>query len=191
MTACRGGTPSPADEKGLFAPWGLVFHYKTLSLKEKRPNMWELYDALLAGLPRGGTISRAISGERWTLVENDLGGSGYAMTTEGDTVPAHFPNGIEGMRIKVAAGAAKSWNLMEAGLGIAAINSFYNTPERMAELGCAAPDDHYCTRGLDVAGRTVGLIGPLRMPPGPRENSSWTRRISSSSRSHPPYWLGR
>ena len=113
--------------------------------------MWELYDALLAGLPRGGTISRAIPGERWTLVENDLGGSGYAMTTEGDTVPAHFPNGIEGMRIKVAAGAAKSWNLMEAGLGIAAINSFYNTPERMAELGCAEPYDNYCTRGLDLA----------------------------------------
>ena len=128
--------------------------------------MWELYDALLADLPRGGTISRAIPGERWTLVENDLGGSGYAMTTEGDTVPAHFPNGIEGMRIKVAAGAAKSWNLMEAGLGIAAINSFYNTPERMAELGCAEPYDNYCTRGLDLAGRTVGLIGHLRMPPG-------------------------
>ena len=120
--------------------------------------MWELYDALLAGLPRGGTISRAIPGERWTLVENDLGGSGYAMTTEGDTVPAHFPNGIEGMRIKVAAGAAKSWNLMEAGLGIAAINSFYNTPERMAELGFVNDENyagmvvrHYAAKGYGRA----------------------------------------
>ena len=120
--------------------------------------MWELYDALLADLPRGGTISRAIPGERWTLVENDLGGSGYAMTTEGDTVPAHFPNGIEGMRIKVAAGAAKSWNLMEAGLGIAAINSFYNTPERMAELGFVNDENyagmvvrHYAAKGYGRA----------------------------------------
>lgn len=128
--------------------------------------MWELYDALLSGLPRSGTISRAIPGKRWTLVETDLGGAGYAMTTEGDTVPARFPDGIEGMRIKVAAEAAKSWNFTEAGLGIAAINAWYNTKARVAELGCAEPYDNYCLRGLDTAGRKVGLVGHLRMPPG-------------------------
>lgn len=40
--------------------------------------MWELYDKLLAGLPRTGTVTRATAGERWTLVETDLGGAGYA-----------------------------------------------------------------------------------------------------------------
>lgn len=81
-------------------------------------------------------------------------------------MPAHFPNGIEGMRIKVAAGAAKSWNLMEAGLGIAAINSFYNTPERMAELGLRRALRQLLHPGTRPRGRTVGLIGHLRMPPG-------------------------
>ena len=48
--------------------------------------MWELYDALLAGLPRTGTVVRTTAGERWTLVETDMGGAGYAMTTEGDSI---------------------------------------------------------------------------------------------------------
>ena len=134
---------------------------------EKRvSNMWELYDALLAGLPRTGTVARTTAGERWTLVETDMGGAGYAMTTEGDSIAPRYPKGIEGMRIRVAAEAARSWNFIEAGLGVAAINAFYNTPERMAELGCAEPYDNYCLRGLDVTGRKVGLIGHLRMPPG-------------------------
>lgn len=134
---------------------------------EKRvSNMWELYDALLAGLPRTGTVARTTAGERWTLVETDMGGAGYAMTTEGDSIAPRYPNGIEGMRIRVAAEAARSWNFIEAGLGVAAINAYYNTPERMAELGCAEPYDNYCLRGLDVTGRKVGLIGRLRMPPG-------------------------
>ena len=128
--------------------------------------MWELYDTLLSGLPRTGVVTRAIPGERWTLVETEAGGAGYAMTTEGGSRPAMFPNGIEGMRIRVAAEAAKSWNLAEAGLGVAAINAYYNTAERMAELGCAEPYDNYCLRGVDVTGRKVGLIGHLRMPAG-------------------------
>ena len=128
--------------------------------------MWELYDALLAGLPRKGDVTRTVAGERWTAAETDLGGSGCAMTTEGGTIPPGFPNGVEGMRIKVAASAVKSWNFAEAGLGLAAMNAWYNTPERVAELGCEVPYDNYCTRGLDFAGRTVGLIGHLRMPPG-------------------------
>lgn len=65
---------------------------------------------------------------------------------------------------------------MEEDLGIAAINSFYNTPERMAELGCAEPYDNYCTRGLDLAGRTVGLIATCACRPG-----RWMRRSRCTS----------
>ena len=128
--------------------------------------MWELYNALLAGLPRSGCVTRTVPGKRWTLAETDLGGAGYAMSTEGSSIAPRFPHGIEGMRIKVAAEAAKSWNFTEAGLGIAVMNAFYNTEAHMAELGCAEPYDNYCLRGLDVAGKKVGLIGHLRMPPG-------------------------
>ena len=44
--------------------------------------MRELYNALLAGLPRSGCVTRTVPGRRWTLAETDLGGAGYAMSTE-------------------------------------------------------------------------------------------------------------
>ena len=86
------------------------------------------------------------------------------------------------MRIKVAAEAAKSWNFTEAGLGIAVMNAFYNTEAHMAELGCAEPYDNYCLRGLDVAGKKVGLIGHLRMPPA-RSTAAASVRILENTRS--------
>ena len=33
--------------------------------------MWELYNALLAGLPRSGCVTRTVPGRRWTLAETE------------------------------------------------------------------------------------------------------------------------
>ena len=127
-------------------------------------DFWKIYDALLQGLPEDVRVSRTAAGEIWTLAETDEGGVGLAMTTEGNTVPPMAPGGIEGLPLRAAAETAKSWNLAEAGFGIAAMNAFYNTPERMARLGCGEPYDNYSTEGLSMAGKTVGLIGHLKMP---------------------------
>ena len=59
--------------------------------------------------------------------------------TEGDSFPPRYPERHRGDGIRVAAEAVKSWNLIEAGLGVAAVNAFYNTPERMAELAAPSP----------------------------------------------------
>lgn len=127
-------------------------------------DFWKIYEVLLRGLPENAAVTRAAAGKFWTLAETDEGGSGLAMTTEGDTVPPMFPGGIEGMPLQAAAQAAKSWNLAEAGFGIAAMNAFYNTPARMVRLGCEEPYDNYSTQGLDMTGKTVGLVGHLKMP---------------------------
>lgn len=126
--------------------------------------MWEIYDALLEGLPSGNAINRVLRDDWWTLAETEAGGLGLAMTTEGDTRPPMYPNGVAGLRLRVAAAAIKSWNLPEAAFGMAAINAFCNTPERMAELHCEEPYDNYCTEGLQISGKTVGLIGHLKLP---------------------------
>ncbi len=128
--------------------------------------MWEVYDALCQGLNGAGNITRCLKNQWWTLCETDLGGCGLAMTVPWAERPAMYPQGMEGLRVKVAAGAVKSWNLSEAGAAIAACNAYYNTPRRLRELGCAEPYDSYCTRGLDFAGRTVGVVGHLRFPQG-------------------------
>lgn len=127
--------------------------------------MWELYDALIEGVDSAEKIERAVSGRIWTAVEtaNRLG---VAMTTEGESMIPMYPGGVEGLTLREAAACAKSWNMVEAGYGVAAINAYYNTPERMAALGCYEPYGNYCTRGLDFTGKTVGMVGHLRMPAG-------------------------
>ncbi|WMJ84001.1 Rossmann-like domain-containing protein [Oscillospiraceae bacterium LTW-04] len=127
-------------------------------------NFWELYDTLLHGLPENVTVSQTVSGAFWTLAEADNGGTGLAMTTSGDTFPPMYPGGIKGMPLKDAAKAAKSWNLLEAGFGVAAMNAAYNTLDRMNTLDCEEPYDNYSTEGLNITGKTVGVIGHLKMP---------------------------
>lgn len=127
--------------------------------------MWEMYDALTGGVSSDERIVRAASGRIWTAVETEMH-CGVAMTTEGESMPPLHPDGVEGLTLRQAAGCAKSWNLIEAGYGVAAMNAYYNTPERMAALGCSEPYDNYCTRGLDFEGKTVGLVGHLKMPTG-------------------------
>lgn len=129
------------------------------------PNdIWNIYDTLLRGLPEKLMVSQTISGEFWTFAETNMGGIGLAMTTTGDTFPLMYPAGISGMPLKDVAKAAKSWNLIEAGMGIAAMNAVYNTFDRMQTLGCEEPYSNYSTEGLNMAGKTVGVIGHLKMP---------------------------
>ena len=47
---------------------------------------------------------------------------------------------------------------------MAAVNAFYNTPQRLEELNAYEPFDNYCTDGLDLRGKKIGIIGHLNMP---------------------------
>lgn len=124
--------------------------------------MWEVYDTLLGNLPGGGVVEATCSTELWTMAawEDHLG---LAMTTLGDTRPP-VQDTLAQVAVEEAAAAVKSWNLPEASAGMAVINSCYNTPARIEMLCCAEPFENYCTRGLDMTGKTVGVIGHLGMP---------------------------
>ncbi len=128
----------------------------------KMSSFFSLYDAVIENITRGTVIERSVKGERWSA---SLGGGnlGIAMTTEGESITSMFPDGVEGMDIKDAAEGIKSWNLREAGLSLAAVNLWYNTPERMEKLGCEEPFENYCTAGLDIKGKTIAAIGHLKM----------------------------
>lgn len=126
--------------------------------------MWEIYDAILDGLPEAPRAAHALTGDAWTLVVSDAGGHGLAMTTPWDQRPPMLPAGISGLPLRRAAEAMRSWNLREAGLATAAANAWYNTPERVAALNAEEPYENYCTAGLDFSGKTVGVVGHLKMP---------------------------
>lgn len=127
--------------------------------------MWEIYDAILAGLPSGPRAARALSDDYWTLVVSDEGGYGLAMTTAWDQRPPLLREDPLGLPLRKVARTVKSWNLREAGFGMAAANAYYNTPARVAALGAEEPYENYCTAGLDFSGKTVGVVGHLKMPP--------------------------
>ena len=126
-------------------------------------DFFALYDLLIEGIHTDAVVTNTLMGECWTAVET-AGHFGMAMTTPVDTAPRMLEGDYTGMRLKELAAAAKSWNLEEAGFGMAAVNAFYNTPEKLEQLGSYEPFDNYCTDGVDLKDKRIGVIGHLNMP---------------------------
>lgn len=85
---------------------------------------WDLYDALIDGVPPDLVIEDCLVGLHWVLVKS--AGTGMAMTPgEGASRHGLGPN-LRGLKVRKVAGASKSWNFLEAAIGIAAMNSWYN-----------------------------------------------------------------
>ena len=127
-------------------------------------DFFALYDILLDGINTDAVVTNTLMGDCWTAVET-ADRFGMAMTTPVDTAPRILDKGYCGMSLKELATAAKSWNLSEAGFGMAAVNAFYNTPARLEQLKAYEPFDNYCTDGVDLKDRRIGVIGHLNMPP--------------------------
>lgn len=144
-------------------------------------NFFELYDLLIDGIRAEDPVTGTMMGQCWTAVETP-GRFGMAMTTPVDTAPRMLKTSCEGMPLKELAAAAKSWNLMEAGYGMAAVNAYYNTPRRMEELMAYEPFDNYCTVGLDLRGKHIGVVGHLNMPNSVYEQAASVRILERSPR---------
>lgn len=134
-------------------------------------DFFALYDCLISGIDTEIAVTETLAGECWTAVETSRH-FGMAMTTPVDTAPRMLSEKYSGMSLKELARSAKSWNLTEAGFGMAAINAYYNTPKRLEQLGAYEPFDKYCTDGLDLRGKKIGIIGHLNMPDSVKEQAS-------------------
>ena len=143
-------------------------------------NFFELYDVLIGGVAPE-TVTGTLPGRCWTAVETE-NAFGMAMTTPVDTAPRMLSGDYPGMDLKELAQAAKSWNLTEAGFGMAAINAFYNTPQRLEALNAYEPFENYCTDGLDLHGKHIGVVGHLNMPRSVYEQAASVRILERSPR---------
>jgi len=129
--------------------------------------MWELYDSLIEGVMSDETIEEVITGDTWTYVKA-AGRCGIAMTTRAESRPPRItPSEYRGLPLRQAAKLITSWNFTEASVGMAAINAFYNTPARLKELGALQPGHQFCTAGMEVKGKRIGMVGHLRMTENP------------------------
>jgi len=127
--------------------------------------MWRLYDELLEAVPDGLRAEKILLGRTWTAVLSSDGVLGLAMTTPVETRPA-MGEIKPGMSLRELAGRVKSWNFLEAGIGMAAINAYFNSPERMEKLDYAQGDTRFCTYDIPCAGRKMCMVGALRYPKG-------------------------
>ena len=83
------------------------------------------YEELIKPIPDHLHVIDLIQGEGWTLVESEFG-VGLAMTYRGGINNYVHKNWI-GMPLNSLALKVNSWNFPEASLGLAAVNSFWNT----------------------------------------------------------------
>jgi len=103
--------------------------------------MWEIYDELIAAVPEGHRVTDCLIGLHWTLIRSEA--VGMALTPfgadrmygpQGASVISGIGKRIQGMPLRDLARFVKSWNPYEAGLGMAAINSAHNSPEKVAKM---------------------------------------------------------
>ncbi|MDR1961303.1 MAG: DUF364 domain-containing protein [Gracilibacteraceae bacterium] len=122
--------------------------------------MWELYDRLLAALPRDVTVEECTIAPFWTIVKTTAG-AGMAMTPPDGTRPVRPAGKMAGMTLADLAAYVRSWNFFEAAAGLAALNSHYN---HVAQAGRARPlppegGGIFAAYEQAMAGKKVAVIG--------------------------------
>ncbi len=126
---------------------------------------WTLYDRLIASVPDDVFIDEVISGPHWTMV---CTGSqvGCAMTTWVETIAPLHPTDFIGVSLKEAAQCVKSWNFLEASIGMAAINAYYNQHHQADEIAKQAPqkllrskEDAFAAHVEQMKGKKIAVIG--------------------------------
>jgi uncharacterized protein len=126
------------------------------------PDPWALYDELIGGIPTDLVVEDCLVGLHWVLVRSE--GVGMAMTPGEGPVRHGLGANLRGRPVRELAEASKSWNFLEAAIGIAAMNSWYNAPgtlERAWKPGVSRASDSSLFEEWQgrIEGRKVAVIG--------------------------------
>jgi uncharacterized protein (DUF4213/DUF364 family) len=136
---------------------------------------WTIYDRLIDSIPEDILVEDCLVGIHWILVQSI--GIGVAMTPPDTERTVDVAGSIRGMRVRELAKLAKSWNFMEASIGMAAINSVTNAHATvMGNWGSAVvsnPEKNVFEYLLPrVTGKKVAVVGHF---PGLKELASVCR----------------
>lgn len=102
--------------------------------------MWELYDTLLAGIPEDIIVTDYAAGVHWTFVRAGAL-TGTAITVKARSRRGSYRGPIIGEPLAQVAALVKSWDFIEASIGAAAVNAYYNSVEKVKEQGGLAGID--------------------------------------------------
>ncbi len=123
---------------------------------------WTIYDRLLEELPDSGIADACLVGRTWTLVRSDGVGMAKSFRDPGQARTLKSP--IAGTPRKELAAYLRSWNLFEAAVGLAAVNSFFNEPARVESwlgrpLAEVASGPVFAKMGPELEGKKVVVVG--------------------------------
>lgn len=122
---------------------------------------WDIYDRLIEGIAPDAKVEACLV-STWTVVDSD--GMGLAMTYRGSAHDENPLSLLSGRPVRDLALYVKSWDLRQASLGMAAINAFYNAPDRV-QGWLATPLSELRSSGAftsslpEIAGKRVAVIG--------------------------------
>lgn len=122
--------------------------------------MWTLYDILIEGIPAKERVDEVICGSHWTMVRSG-DRAGVAMTLSDTTRPKLIALPYEGISLRRLAACAKSWNLAEATVGVAALNAYWNSPRHRHVAQALDHEDieAFSSYRQHVTGKKVAVIG--------------------------------
>lgn len=100
---------------------------------------FSLYDDLIDSIPSYLVVRQAVLGASWAVVTTDEG-AGVSMRLDTVSRPSELPENLSALSLRALASAAKSWNLADASLGVAAINAFYNSAAGVEKSFGPIPD---------------------------------------------------
>ncbi len=132
-------------------------------------NPWQLYDDLIDGIPDNIRVTDCNCGYNWTSVCTNEGGTGIAMTIPVYSLPQKYNGKITDLSLKALAELSKSWNFVEAALGVAAIGAYYNHPSRakncgIMHSGCkSGAKDAFDLYQEEIKGKKVAAVGHFPM----------------------------
>ena len=119
--------------------------------------MWEFYDRLIEGIDSSITTDRVAAGSSWAVVTAGKYCGVAANIEAGGNIISSFSH-LNGRSLKDIAALSKSWDFKEAGIGVAAINAYYNSMGLLEGKTLAANNTFDAYEEI-TAGKKVGMIG--------------------------------
>jgi len=129
--------------------------------------MWEIYDALIKGIPENKIVDEVICGKKRTLIRSG-NGVGIASSRPCETRMPMLTKNMIGMPLHEVAECVKSWNFVEAAVGVAAINAHYNNPQVARDNGVEFSDaprvedrrfDPFIMSQNEIKDKKVAVVG--------------------------------
>lgn len=123
---------------------------------------WTIYDRIVQEIPEGAVVGSCLVGRTWTLI--DSGATGLAMTCRGGCRSSALVPPYRGRSLRALAACLRSWNLYDASLGMAAVNSVHNAPDKVATWVNKPLEELRARSAMaamadEIAGRKVAVVG--------------------------------